>query len=527
MKKLLLSLMAVLCACVASYADTWSRCTNVADLQDGGTFIIGYEATANSGEIIPMKISGGTATSTAAGYMAAGASAINMATVTETDGYEVEIEASTVVTGAVCIKVGDYYLGNTDTKNNCKLFAEQSATTAFTLSVGTNDVFTFKIAANSSYTTLQYNASSPRFAVYGGAQKNLVVYAKGSGEGDPVAVTGVTLTDGAGNALSSYTAITVSETMQVKAVVTPSDATNKKVVWEVMQQSEVISFENGTVKALAPGQAALVATTEDGEFQAATIFQVSAPEDGTIADFIAAEGKTCYLTGVVSAITNTTYGNFTLTDESGSIVVYGTLNADGEAKKFEELGISEGDKIKVLASEYKLFTPKEGDPYSEAVNVIFVENLGPVTPPAEYTFEITDNGTSFTVTPSDENVKYYVDVIDAGYDVETVTNYFDGTFEEMGSGLEYFQGTSTQSYEDDWYYEVGDQVEIWVCAVSADYKRISDVFCKAATVTSDPTAIQTIKTSNGKTIRINLAGQKVNAAAKGIVIENAKKLLVK
>lgn len=106
---------------------------------------------------------------------------------------------------------------------------------------------------------------------------------------------------GDGYDLSSYTALTVSETMQVKAVVTPSDATNKKVVWEVMQESEVISFENGIVKALAPGQAALVATTEDGEFQAATIFQVSAPEDGTIADFIAAEGKTCYLTGVVSA----------------------------------------------------------------------------------------------------------------------------------------------------------------------------------------------------------------------------------
>lgn len=346
-----------------------------------------------------------------------------------------------------------------------------------------------------------------------------------AGSSDPVAVESVALTDAEGNAVSQYTMLTVGESMQLKAVVNPSDATNKKVTWEVMQNEEVISLVNGKVTALKAGQAAVVVTTEDGEFQAATTIFVSAPMDGTIAEFIEAEGKACYLTGVVSGIASATYGNFTLTDESGSIYVYGCLNADGESKKFAELGISEGDKIKVLASEYKMYTPKEGDPYPEAVNVVFVENFGPVGPAAEYTFQIEDHGTTFTITPSDEEVMYYVELLPAEYDAETVAAYFDGNFEEMGEGLEYFQGVQTQSYEDDWYCEVGEEGKIWVCAVSADYKRVSELFGKEFTVTDTPTGVASIMAGQGKAVLFNLAGQKVGANAKGLIISGGKVVL--
>lgn len=165
-----------------AWADSWTRCTAVSDLTSGGTFIIGYETTANSGKIIPMKNTGGTATTTAAGYMASG-SEIDMATVSVTTDYEFTIVASTTVTDAICIKCGNSFIGNTDTKNNCKLFAEEAETTSYGVTVGANDVFTLKIAKNSTYTTLQYNTGSPRFAVYGGAQKNLVIYKKTTGGG--------------------------------------------------------------------------------------------------------------------------------------------------------------------------------------------------------------------------------------------------------------------------------------------------------------------------------------------------------
>lgn len=164
----------------------WTRVTSASDLTSGGTFIIGYEATANSGVIVPMR-NQGTMTTSAAGFIHSGTTAgkstngtIDMATVTSTSDYEVTIVPSTVVSGAICIKIGSNFIGNTNTKNNCKLFAEESATTAFDVTIGTNDAVTLKIAANSQYNSLQYNANkgSERFAVYTGGQKNPVIYKK-------------------------------------------------------------------------------------------------------------------------------------------------------------------------------------------------------------------------------------------------------------------------------------------------------------------------------------------------------------
>ena len=177
----------------AVYADgeggepTWNRVTNLAALTSGGTFILGYEATAKSGKIIPMRTSG-TATTSTAGYMYSGNAdgttsnnaTLDMASISESSKFEIVLEASSIVDGAVNIKLGDNYLGNTDTKNNCKLFTSASKNTAFTPTIGTNDVVKLTIKANNDYTTLQFNnnSGSYRYAVYGGAQKDVVFYKK-------------------------------------------------------------------------------------------------------------------------------------------------------------------------------------------------------------------------------------------------------------------------------------------------------------------------------------------------------------
>lgn len=92
--------------------------------------------------------------------------------------YEVTIEASTVVSGAINIKLGSNYLGNEDTKNDCKLFTSSSNTTAFTPTVATNGIFTLTIAANETYKYLKYNSGSPRFAVYSSDPEKIVIYKK-------------------------------------------------------------------------------------------------------------------------------------------------------------------------------------------------------------------------------------------------------------------------------------------------------------------------------------------------------------
>lgn len=272
MKKLTLFLAATMFSSLSFAA--WQRVTTVEELLAGGTMIIGYEKTANSGVIVPMRTEG-TATTSDLGYMYSGTTAgesksttIDMSALSVSTDYEVTVVPSTSVTGAVCIKIGDNFLGNENTKNNCKLFTKESKTTAFTPTVGTNDVFTLKIAANANYTTLQYNTSSSRFAVYGGTQKNVVIYKKVdnnvvltptiSGEANFLTSTSVTITAEAGlkiyytldgteptTASTEYTAsFDLNATTTVKAIA--YDATKDKA-------SSVVSktFTKHTLQSLA------------------------------------------------------------------------------------------------------------------------------------------------------------------------------------------------------------------------------------------------------------------------------------
>ena len=74
----------------------------------------------------------------------------------------------------------------------------------------------------------------------------------------------------------------------------------------------------------------------------------------TVAEFLAAEESTSQyyqITGKVSNVVNTLYGNFDIADESGSVYVYGLLTGwNGIGKQFESLGIVEGDWISILGT---------------------------------------------------------------------------------------------------------------------------------------------------------------------------------
>jgi len=59
------------------------------------------------------------------------------------------------------------------------------------------------------------------------------------------------------------------------------------------------------------------------------------------------DGKTYRIKGAVKNISNETYGNYYINDGTGEVYIYGTLNKDGETKKFSELGIEEGDVVEV------------------------------------------------------------------------------------------------------------------------------------------------------------------------------------
>ncbi|MDQ1296070.1 MAG: hypothetical protein QG611_48 [Bacteroidota bacterium] len=71
-------------------------------------------------------------------------------------------------------------------------------------------------------------------------------------------------------------------------------------------------------------------------------------ESATCADVIAGpDSKTYKVTGVCTSIANTVYGNWYLEDATGSIYIYGTLDAKGATKNFLSLGLEVGDEVTV------------------------------------------------------------------------------------------------------------------------------------------------------------------------------------
>ncbi len=78
------------------------------------------------------------------------------------------------------------------------------------------------------------------------------------------------------------------------------------------------------------------------------------------------DGKTFRVSGVCTSIVNTEYGNWYLTDETGALYIYGTLDKKGGTKNFLSLGLEVGDEVTVEGpkSSYK------GDPQMVNVTVI-------------------------------------------------------------------------------------------------------------------------------------------------------------
>ncbi|MBO4690728.1 MAG: Ig-like domain-containing protein, partial [Paludibacteraceae bacterium] len=148
---------------------------------------------------------------------------------------------------------------------------------------------------------------------------------------------------------------------------------NDKLVWGSTDES-IATVEKGVVTGVAAGTVKIFAKANNISDTCIVIVKdASIIEPKSIAEFIAAGGGKCYLTGVVSNIktdkdgTYNRFGNFTLTDKSGSIYVYGLLTADGEAQQFKTMGVDEHDTLTVLAQEYKLYNEVD-----EVVNAVFV-----------------------------------------------------------------------------------------------------------------------------------------------------------
>ena len=161
-------------------------------------------------------------------------------------------------------------------------------------------------------------------------------------------------------------------------------------------------------------------------------------EEITIGEFLSkADPNTTYrLTGTVKNISNTLYGNFDLVDETGSVYIYGLLDKDGNAQKFESIGIKEGDTV-TLEGKYKDYNGK-----AEIANAQYISHVsngdgpGPSTPAEQITIaeflSKADPNTTYRLTGKVSNISNTqygnFDLVDA-----TGTIYVYGLLDKDGN----------------------------------------------------------------------------------------------
>lgn len=108
------------------------------------------------------------------------------------------------------------------------------------------------------------------------------------------------------------------------------------------------------VKLIAPktldGRKAELLLTCKGQTQRINVIQgLPKTSPATCAQVIAGpDSKSYMVTGTVSVINNTVYGNWFLTDKTGTIYIYGTLDAKSVEKNFKSLGLEVGDEVTVV-----------------------------------------------------------------------------------------------------------------------------------------------------------------------------------
>ena len=125
-----------------------------------------------------------------------------------------------------------------------------------------------------------------------------------------------------------------------------------KVEWLTLSSNSGSAGES-TLTFTAPsaidGRTAEVLLHSGGKTQRINIIQGLAKiSEATVAEAKAApDGKTLRLSGVVTTIENTIYGNWRLMDDTGEILIYGTLDKKGAEKNFASLGIEVGDEVTI------------------------------------------------------------------------------------------------------------------------------------------------------------------------------------
>lgn len=137
--------------------------------------------------------------------------------------------------------------------------------------------------------------------------------------------------------------------------------------YETEYTFNVVAVPADEEKFAASEAATVTATTEAAPAVEPETKTITVAEFLTMPEDEAAGAATYRLTGVITRVANTTYGNFDLTDETGTVYIYGLCSPEGAQKYWAESGAKLGDTITVETVR----TSYAGSPQGK--NATFVE----------------------------------------------------------------------------------------------------------------------------------------------------------
>ena len=167
---------------------------------------------------------------------------------------------------------------------------------------------------------------------------------------------------------SSKITVTAQDSWTVEKVTTDKN----KVEWLTISSSAGNAGESEltfTSPKAIDGRTAEVLIHSGGKTQRLKVMQGLAKiSKATVAEAKAApDGKTLRISGVVTSIANTQYGNWYLTDDTGELYIYGTLDKKGGTQNFVSLGLEVGDEVTIEG-------PKSSyNAVAQMVNVMVIE----------------------------------------------------------------------------------------------------------------------------------------------------------
>ena len=283
------------------------------------------------------------------------------------------------------------------------------------------------VITDKTYTSrqLEYNSSSPRFAFYKNTQNDIyfIPWVEDSTPRITVSNNIIEVKADATSTEFTYILHNVTGTPEVNVA---DGATMSNVFATADNGTVTVEFDANTEGDAK--SATLVLSIEGAEDVEVVINQTeyvdaSAIEEITVEDFLekSVDANVWYkLTGAVSNIVNTEYGNFNLTDATGTVYVYGLTKTQVSSndKSFSSIGLKEGDVVTLIGTraEYNNNAQVGGPAYyvshqqvSAAPSISCKDNVVTITAAESATIYYTINGDDPTIESTEYEAAFGIE----------------------------------------------------------------------------------------------------------------------